>query len=488
LPPSIVTLDVGSSSVRTLLFDERGEQLPDLGAQLPYRVTTTPDGGVEVDADRLAGLCISALDTLHDQAAKANLKPSAVGFSAFWHCFLGVDSAAKPATAIIHLFDTRSEPMVEALKQRLDVAEVHARTGCMIHTSYWPAKLLFLERTAPAAVASVKAWLSFGEYLFLKLFGRARASTSMVSGSGLWNQNEQRYEELVLRELPVALSQLASPADLDQPESALLPEFARRWPAFDGIPWYPAIGDGACDNIGSGCVRKDQFALMVGTSGAMRVVLEQDRVQIPAGLWCYRVDPKRFVMGGALSNGGDVFAWMRRTLQLPDDAALQTALAAMKPGGHGLTLLPFFAGERSPYWRADLRALFLGLTLDTLPIDILRASLESVALRFRQIDRMLSAANGEPDVVIASGGALFHSPVWSGIMADALGRRLTTCIEPEASSRGAALLAMERIGALDHVDNRPPCLGAVHQPDPAHEPIYAAMLASQQDLYNKVWQ
>src|SRR5580698_6739538 len=104
---------------------------------------------------------------------------------------------------------------------------------------------------------------------------------------------------------------------MDQEQTKLSPGFAARWPQLDGIPWFPALGDGACDNVGSGCTKRDRYALMVGTSGAIRASERADSITIPSGLFCYRLDRKRFVLGGALSNGGEVFAWMRKTLQLP---------------------------------------------------------------------------------------------------------------------------------------------------------------------------
>ena len=153
---------------------------------------------------------------------------------------------------------------------------------------------------------------------------------------------------------------LRSPGEMDQPQHELSPEYRGLWPDFDGVPWFPALGDGACDNLGSGCISPDRFSLSVGTTGAMRVVIDSAAVEIPPGLWCYRVDRKRLVMGGALSNGGSVFAWMKRTLILPKD--IEARLENSPPGGHGLTFLPFFSGERSPYWRSDLRAAVTGLT------------------------------------------------------------------------------------------------------------------------------
>src|SRR5260370_21137305 len=171
---------------------------------------------------------------------------------------------------------------------------------------------------------------------------------------------------------------------------------------------------------------------MVGTSGAMRAVIESKQVKIPAGLWCYRVDRNRYVLGGALSNGGEVHAGMKRNLALGDDAATEQALASRKPGEHGLVVLPFFAGERSPYWRADLRGVITGLNLATQSIDILHAALESVALRFAEIYGLMRDSIGEPAHVVASGGALLHSPAWTQMMADALGVPVAASVEHEA--------------------------------------------------------
>jgi len=203
-------------------------------------------------------------------------------------------------------------------------------------------------------------------------------------------------------------------------------------------------------------------------------------------LWCYRVDRKRFVTGGALSNGGDVFAWMKRTLALPKD--LEAKLEASAPGGHGLTLLPFFSGERSPYWRADLRGVIAGLTQSTEAFDILRASLESVALRFRQIYDTLAGGFGTPAEVVATGGALLNSPAWTQMMADAVGRPLIAGTEAEASCRGAAVWALEQIGAIPNIAAVPASLGATFDPRAEHAPAYDRLLAEQQVLYQKIYE
>lgn len=449
------------------------------GAQVPYRIHTTPDGGAEIDPEELAGLAIDCLDDLHRQVRNAGYNIVAVASSAFWHSFCGVGENGTPTLPILHLLDIRSAAEVPR------VPDTHASTGCPAHSSYWPAKLLWLEKNRASEFNATRRWLSFPEYLFEKLFGRARVSTSMASATGLWNQRENDYDAATLSALPIRRDQLADPSEMDQPERDLLPEYRQMWPAFSRAAWFPSLGDGAANHIGSGCLKPDQFSLMVGTTGAMRVLLPEAG-EIPRGLWCYRLDKQRLLMGGALSNGGEVYAWLKRTLAFPKD--VEARLDKSAPGSHGLTVLPFLAGERSPYWRSDLRGVIAGLTLSTEPFHILHASLESVALRFREIYTALSARVGAPTEVIASGGALLRSPGWTQMMTDVLGRTVTASTEPEASSRGAALYALHQVGVIPNLGALPASTGGLFEPRPELAPAYDRLLEEQRALFEKMFQ
>ena len=478
--PYTVALDIGSSSVRALLFDRDARQMEGFGAQLPYRVRTTPDGGAEVDPNELADLSLDCLDEMHRQVLANGLEVSAIGGSAFWHSFLGVDRTGKPTFPILHLLDTRAEPYAHR------VPNTHARTGCLPHASYWPAKLLWLAEHRATELAATARFLSFPEYLFLQIFGRPTTSLSMISATGLWNQNAGDYDAETLAALPIRREQLADPAAFDQPETELRAQFATDWPCFANAKWFPALGDGACNNLGSGCLTRQQASLMVGTTGAMRVIVEAPSIEIPPGLWCYRVDRKRFVLGGALSNGGEVYAWAKRTLQLPKD--LEARLETATPGAHGLTALPFFSGERTPYWRGDLRAAITGMSASTEPFDILCALLEGVALGFSEIHQLLESQPSTAKEVIASGNALLKSPGWTQMMADALDRPVTACVEPEPSCRGAALWAMEQAGIMGSIAELPASTGGMFHPIPARRDAFRRLREQRHALYERLYQ
>jgi gluconokinase len=225
---------------------------------------------------------------------------------------------------------------------------------------------------------------------------------------------------------------------------------------------------------------------MIGTSGAERVVwAPPGEFEIPWGTWCYRVDQRRLVLGGALNDGGSLFDWLRRRLRLPSIARVEAEIQSIAPDSHGLTVLPFWGGERSTGWADDARGAIVGLRLHTTPAEILRAALEAVALRFAELDRVLMSAMPSSREVVASGGALLHSPAWLQIMADVLGRPVHASAEPEASSRGAALLALEALGYLDQpLESLSPNVRRLYTPVSAATQRYAAAAERQRRLYD----
>jgi gluconokinase len=250
------------------------------------------------------------------------------------------------------------------------------------------------------------------------------------------------------------------------------------------VPWRTALGDGACSNVGAGCARSDRTALMIGTSGAMRVIWRTERFAIPSGAWCYRLDAKRIVLGGALNDGGRLIAWLRDAFKLPPLREAEAQAAAMPPDSHGLTVLPFWGGERSPHWAADAQGAIVGLRLHNTPVDVLRAALEAVALRFGEMDRVLGEAIQEREDVVATGGALLQAPVWQQIIADVLGRTVKVSTEREASSRGAVLAASEALGLLrGTLEDQEPRVRHEVRPNPGALALYKAAASRQRALY-----
>lgn len=478
--PFVLAVDVGSSSVRAMLYDGLARPVEGAGASLPYALRAGADGAAEDDpaaaVERVAACVDAAL------AAAGGLPIAAVAVDTLASSFVALDAAGAPLTPLITYADTRNADDAAALRARLDEAAAHQRTGCLLRTSYWPARLAWLRRTRPEIWAAAARFATLGELLELRLFGRARAGLSAASWTGLLDRRRLVWDAPLLGALELAPERLGPLADVDAPLAGLAAPFARRWPALREVPWLPAVGDGAAANIGSGAAGLGRIALTMGTTGAMRMVV-RDVPEVPRGLWAYRVDREAALLGGATSEGGNLFAWLRRTLQLAGGAAVEAEVAALAPDGHGLTVLPFLAGERSPGYADDAAATIHGLRLSTTPAEIVRAGLEAVAYRFALIAAGLWPYADPGAQLIASGGALHASPAWAQIFADVLGRTVLLSAEPEAAARGAALLGLRAVGAIPSLDAIPGAVGLRYEPDPERGAIYAAAIARQRRLY-----
>lgn len=487
--PTVLTVDIGSSSTRAILFDAQAQVVDDLSEQRPARMTTTPNGGVVIDADAVVETVAEVIDALLERAGERGKGIAAVAFDTLVGNVLGVDEDGDAITPVYTYADTRNAPDAQELRHELGpdgAAAAHDRTGCLIHTSYLPARFRWLARTEPELFGRVARWVSLGEYLYFRLFGEWRVSYSAAAWSGLLNRRELTWDATWLERLPVNEDQLSPLGDLDQPCSGLQAPWAERWPALAQVPWLLPVGDGAAANIGSGCSSPARIALTMGTTGAMRVVVDPGLAQVPAGLWLYRVDAARGLLGGATTEGGNVYAWLSEMLQLPQAEELQAELAARPPAAHGLTFLPFVSGERAPGWREDARAAITGLSLHTRPADVVQAALEAIAYRFTLIYQRIQPHLSDDHSIIASGGGLLSSPAWLQIMADALGRPLHTLAEREGTSRGLALLALEQLGVVRHAEEIPTALGKTYLPDAKRHALHQGALARQVALYERL--
>jgi gluconokinase len=442
----VLALDVGTSSVRARAYDETATWEEEAEAHLPYSVS-------EPDADVLVAAARAVLD---EAAGEARGDVDAYAISCFWHSLLAVDAHGRPVSPLLTWHDRRAAAQAERLHAQLDGDAVHARTGAYLHPSYWPAQLLWLREELPDVWRDAAHFLPFGAYLAQQLCSEALCSVSLTSGTGLLDVRSLAWDAELLGVVGVEPERLP-PVD-DEPYGA----------------WFPPLGDGACSNVGVGCTTRERAALMIGTSGAYRVVYETDEPRPRPGLFLYRLDRRRVVEGGAVSDGGNLFAWLQRTLRLAEPVEL----GEREPDAHGLTVLPLLGGERSPGWHADARGALAGLTFATTPEDIWQAALEGIAFRIAEIADLMP----EVEEVVATGGALLADEAWVQVFADVLGRPVVVSGADEGSARGAAVQVLERLG---HRPAQAP-LGETFEPRADRHAAFRSARERQRNLYERL--
>jgi gluconokinase len=477
---TVLAIDIGTSSIRASVYD--GRLRLRRSVRVKYRWRMRSGGIVEADPDRLARLTASAIDEVL-QEERRSIDVATV--AAFWHSLVGADRDGRAVTPLIPWSDLRAADAADDLRSALNERSLHARTGCRLHASYWPARLSWFRRHEPRLSHRVHRWMSFGEWLDRRWLQRDGVSMSQASGTGLFNQHTAVWDRETLDACGIDPSLLGPIVDLADDGARLHTRLRTRWPQLQKTRWIPAVGDGAANNVGAGCATRTRAAVMIGTSGALRLLWEprpSEKIRVPSSLWRYRLDRRRIVVGGASSSGGNIREWLLRVLAA--DPRLDAKAAALAPAAHRLTMVPLLAGSRSPDYFTRATGTIRGLTLATRPEHVLRAAMESIAYDFARILRDLTRVADFQEIV-AAGGALERSAVWAQMLADVFDRPLLLCRERELTSRGAAALGLEALGVLKLDDLQPPRARRL-TPNRARHLAYAPAADRQYQLLRKL--
>ena len=486
--PYVLAVDIGTSSVKSGLFDSHARSVAGTETTIPHSQTVASDGTSEEDADQIRRAVEDTIDSVLEKAGGLTSQIIGVGFDCMASTMLGVDSASNPLTSVYTYADTRSAPDVDRLRDELDLPRVYDRTGVMQHTSYLPGRIRWLQRTKPEVSKQIDRYFDLSTYMFSKWFGRqdVKSSYCIASWSGLLNRHELKWDHGLLDHLGIDESNLPDIAPWSDSERGLANEYRSRWPALTELPFFLSVGDGAAVSVGSGCVDESNVAITVGTTGAMRVLSQRPAPDVPQGLWAYQVGADRNMLGGSFSEGGNIFQWAIDNLRLPPIEELNSELAKLKPAAHGINVLPFIAGERATGWSTSATGALEGIRVSTMPIEILQAMLESVSYRFAMVADLLLPGLATGYQMIASGGAIQNSPWWLQTMADVLSVPIGVSAEEQDTSRGTAILALNALGVWDSLDTYPAHIAATYEPDLSKHDLYAVARERQTELYSRL--
>ncbi|MEU8612576.1 FGGY family carbohydrate kinase, partial [Actinoplanes sp. NPDC048791] len=312
LDPLVLALDIGSTATRGGVHDASGRRVHGLQHKVPHAFTVAPDGTSVIDPDQVTAEVEQVLDAVTGDL-RLGTRIAGVAMDTFAASLIAVDATGRALTPCLTYADSRSAGAVTALRRELDEHAVQQRTGTRLHTSYHAPRLRWLTATQPSIVAEAAAWWSLGEYILARLIGQPLAGTSTVAWTGLLDRRTGELDAELLAAAGIGPEQLCPPRDMSQPAPSANPALR---PALAGAVWFPVITDGFASNIGAGATDATVLTAATATSGALRVLLDGPADPLPFGLWNYRVDAGRTLLGGAINDVGRAVSWAEATLRL----------------------------------------------------------------------------------------------------------------------------------------------------------------------------
>lgn len=484
----MIGVDIGTTSTKSVLYDENGQFIMKHNIGYPLH---TPN--VDVSEENPDELFDAVLMTVKYVVREANIKKEdikLISFSAQMHSLIALDTQHHRLTESITWADNRASKYAELINKEHQGSDIYQRTGTPIHPMSPLSKIFWMKHEQSDIYKQTAMFADIKTYIFYQLFEKYVIDYSMASATGMFNLEKLDWDKEALELLGITEAQLPQLV----PTTHILKGMKKRYATLMGIdentPIIVGASDGVLSNLGVNSYKKGEVAVTIGTSGAIRTVINKPRTDYKGRIFCYVLDEDHYVIGGPVNNGGVVLRWLRDELLASevetakrlgvDPYDVLTKIASrVKPGAEGLIFHPYLAGERAPLWNADARGSFFGLTLSHQKEHMIRAALEGVLYNLYTVYlALIEVMNETPSTIKATGG-FAKSEVWRQMMADIFDTDLIVPESFESSCLGACVLGLKALGEIDDFSIIEEMVGTTnaHQPDSATVQVYQQLVS-----------
>jgi xylulokinase len=466
----LIGLDVGTSSVKAVVIDERGRVLTE--AQREYPVSMPHPGWSEQDPEQWWQATRAVLAQLDAPAA------AGIGLTGQMHGLVALDADRRPLRPAILWNDGRSQPQADEIERRLGVPRLVELSGNRVLAGFTAPKLAWMAEREPDLFKRIAHVLLPKDYVRLRLCDVLSTDVSDASGTSLFDVAARTWSP----ELAEAFG--VDPAWLPAAQESI--EVSGH--TLRGVPVAAGAGDQAAGALGVGVTDADGPASVVlGTSGVVFAARDAYAADPDGRLhaFCHALPGRWHVMAVILSAAG-ALSWLQAIVG--GDVAIETLLAEAErwePGAEGLTFAPYLSGERTPHADANARGAFVGLGLRHDRGALVRAVLEGVAHALADGLDLIGATGPRPRFARISGGGA-RSELWCRIVASVLDLPLQRTSSTAGGAFGAALLGGVAGGVFESAQTAAETTVAVTgeiEPDPAWVERYAAQRARYRALY-----
>jgi len=488
----VIGVDIGTTSTKTAAFDKKGNIFALSSCE--YLLHTDIPTRAEQNVEEIYQAVIQTLTKVVKTVSNNNGHITAISFSSAMHSLIALDKNGSPITRLITWADQRASSEADDLNHTMTGQEIYQRTGTPIHPMSPLVKLIWFKKNDINTYENAAKWIGIKEYIFYRFFGEFIIDYSVASATGLFNLQTLNWDSKALSLASIKTSQLSKPVSPLHILKNLKKSIAKQIGISEDLPFCIGASDGALANLGVGAVSPGTIACSIGTSGAVRTIVDKPTLDPKGRLFCYTLTEHHWVVGGPINNGGVAFRWVRENIfpdlqkQLGDPYDALTALAKeIQPGAEGLLFLPYLTGERAPLWNAYTKGVFFGLTLTHDRRHMIRAVMEGVIFQMYSVVLALQEIGVNPHEFRVTGG-FTKSLLWRQIMADIFEKDILVPASPQGSCLGAALLAMKALKMIDNFSTvkMKVKIGDIHQPTEESVRIYQKLRPIFLDLTEKL--
>ncbi|MFC0186745.1 gluconokinase [Fictibacillus aquaticus] len=495
-------VDIGTTSTKAILFDGHGTVIAKENVGYPLH---TPDiSTAEQDPEQIFQAVLLSVSQITKKHREKTIE--FVSFSSAMHSVIAMDENDIPLTPCITWADNRSEAFAHRIKSDLNGHEIYKRTGTPIHPMSPLSKITWIVKERPDIAAKAKKYIGIKEYVFKKLFNRYAVDHSIASATGMMNLKKLDWDAEALQVAGITREQLSELVPTTTIFRGCNQDLATLMNINPATPFVIGASDGVLSNLGVNAIKKGEIAVTIGTSGAIRTIIDKPQTDEKGRIFCYALTENHWVIGGPVNNGGMVLRWIRdefasseietaKRLGIDPYEVLTKIAERVRPGSDGLLFHPYLAGERAPLWNPDVRGSFFGLTMAHKKEHMIRAALEGVIYNLYTVFLALTECMDGPVTRIQATGGFARSAVWRQMMADIFESEVVVPESYESSCLGACILGLYATGKIDSFDVISDMIGSTHSHKPEEDaakeyrqlmPIFISLSRVLKEDYTKI--
>lgn len=489
-----IGVDMGTTQTKAVAFNEEGTVVTSFYVRYP--LIQEDEGMAEQDVDEIFEAVVTCISKVVEAVKPAEI--SLISFSTAMHSLIAMDRENQPLTRSITWADNRAEKFAEELKGTVEGQTLYQTTGLPMHPMTPFQKIRWLQAEKPTIYNQAAKFIGIKEFIFYQFFGEYVTDVSTASGTGFLNIHQLKWDQSALAKLAITEEQLPKLVLPTHQMKEMRAGWREKLGLSDATVFILGGADGPLSNLGLGALEQGMATLTVGTSGALRYIVNQPYTHPQGETFCCVLDDSHWVIGGATSNGAGIFDWACENFlkevqkQAKEQGgnpyeAVMEIVKEVPAGSEGLLFHPYLLGERAPLWDAEATGSFIGLKRNHTDEMMMRAVIEGISLNLKRILTELEELAGPVKEVRATGG-FADSKVFCQIMTDVLGHSLSFTENVEASALGAVLVGWQSIGKIKSFEEAEDYAIIHKQSEPvksaqqAYQRLYPIFLSTQQQL------
>ncbi len=491
----ILSLDLGTSAIKTALFNEKGGLVASSNQE--YTLLTPTALSVEMEVETYWKAFKAGVREVLQKSGINSDSIRAIGISAQGETLIPVDNSGNPLRNAIVWMDNRAQDEADELQKAFQNSDIYGITGQVSIVPTWPAsKILWMKKNEPDLFARVSKYLLIEDYFIYRLTGKFAAEGSLLCSTVFWDITTKEYWSDMLDYLGITKEQLPEIHESGDVVGPVKENVADETGLSSKTVVCTGVLDQAAGAIGVGNVEPGVFSESTGSALAIVSTVDKPVFDPLKRMPCHYHGMPDTYMAHTFTTGGMVLKWFRdkfceNEIIVGDRSGIDAyelmslAAAEVAPGADGLVMLPHLQGAMAPENDPKAKGVFYGVTLAHNRAHFTRAIMEGIAFILRKNIEVIEEL-GIPVNEIRSLGGGAKSPFWSQLKADVTGKTVIVTDNEEEACLGAAIVAGAGIGMfqnLKEASRRMVTVKERYEPNHTNKEIYDVVYSKYIELY-----